>query len=84
MLNVDHLRPVNWDMKAFEHRLVLKPQKKELIKALITIHVSSSASMTSDIIEGKGKGLVILLHGGPGTGKTLTAESVAEIAQRPL
>ena len=26
----------------------------------------------------------MLLHGGPGTGKTLTAESVAEIAEKPL
>lgn len=32
----------------------------------------------------KGEGLLILLHGGPGTGKTLTAESVAEIAEKPL
>lgn len=40
--------------------------------------------MSPDMIEGKGKGLIILLHGGPGTGKTLTAESVAELAERPL
>jgi SpoVK/Ycf46/Vps4 family AAA+-type ATPase len=26
-----------------------------------------------DIIASKGSGLIILLHGGPGTGKTLTA-----------
>lgn len=26
-----------------------------------------------DIIAGKGSGLIMLLHGGPGTGKTLTA-----------
>jgi SpoVK/Ycf46/Vps4 family AAA+-type ATPase len=37
-----------------------------------------------DIIAGKGNGLIMLLHGGPGTGKTLTAESVAEIAEMPL
>ncbi|KAK1853114.1 AAA family ATPase [Colletotrichum chrysophilum] len=36
------------------------------------------------VIEGKGNGLIILLHGGPGTGKTLTAESVAELAKKPL
>lgn len=40
--------------------------------------------MSPDIVEGKGKGVIILLHGGPGTGKTLTAESVAELAEKPL
>ena len=36
------------------------------------------------MIEDKGNGLTILLHGGPGTGKTFTAESVAELAEKPL
>ncbi|KAI1745271.1 hypothetical protein F4680DRAFT_465304 [Xylaria scruposa] len=42
------------------------------------------AEKSTDLITGKGNGLVMLLHGGPGTGKTLTAESAAEIAERPL
>lgn len=37
-----------------------------------------------DLIRGKGRGLVILLHGAPGVGKTSTAESVAIQLQRPL
>ncbi|KAG6354986.1 hypothetical protein INS49_004067 [Diaporthe citri] len=63
-------------------------QKKEweetklLIQAVVTNRVR--ASENTDLITGKGNGLFILLHGGPGTGKTLTAESVAEIARRPL
>ena len=37
-----------------------------------------------DVIEGKGQGLVILLHGPPGVGKTLTAETIALTTGRPL
>ncbi|KAI0109522.1 P-loop containing nucleoside triphosphate hydrolase protein [Nemania sp. FL0031] len=80
-LMLKHVQPVIWNKTAFE-RLVLEFPKKELIKALVHIHMSNSES--ADIIEGKGNGLIFLLHGGPGTGKTLTAESVAELAERPL
>lgn len=38
------------------------------------INVQKSAGTLNDIIAGKGNGLIILLHGSPGTGKTLTAE----------
>ena len=37
-----------------------------------------------DLIKGKGKGLIILLHGVPGVGKTSTAESIAAFTQKPL
>jgi ATP-dependent Lon protease len=36
-----------------------------------------------DLVRGKGKGLVILLHGAPGVGKTTTAEGIAELFQKP-
>jgi ATP-dependent Lon protease len=39
---------------------------------------------STDVIQGKGNGLILLLHGGPGTGKTFTAEGVAEFAEKPL
>ncbi|KAH6725065.1 P-loop containing nucleoside triphosphate hydrolase protein [Leptodontidium sp. MPI-SDFR-AT-0119] len=37
-----------------------------------------------DFVIGKGRGIVILLDGPPGIGKTLTAESVAETIKAPL
>ena len=80
-LYAEYIQPVQWNKLAFD-RLVLNPDKKLLIKAMVQEHVQINTS--ADIIEGKGNGLIILLHGGPGTGKTLTAESVAELAERPL
>jgi AAA+ superfamily predicted ATPase len=36
------------------------------------------------VIQGKGKGLNVVLHGPPGVGKTLTGESIAEHLHCPL
>lgn len=37
-----------------------------------------------DLVRGKGMGLIVLLHGPPGTGKTSTAETIASYTGRPL
>lgn len=88
---VDSIQAVTWNKKAFE-RLVLPSQTKDLVRALVTVRTSQRgvkqglgvAGKRTDITNGKGNGLIMLLHGGPGTGKTLTGESVAEIAEMPL
>lgn len=36
------------------------------------------------MIGGKGGGLIAVLHGRPGVGKTLTAEAVSELLEAPL
>ena len=72
---------VEWYKTAFT-RLVLPSRIKDLIRAMIVNRKVGRQS--SDIFYGKGKGLIMLLHGGPGTGKTLSAESVAEVAEKPL
>ncbi|KAF4943371.1 hypothetical protein FGADI_13469 [Fusarium gaditjirri] len=80
-LEVDLLQEVTWNEEAFD-QLVMDHQTKELVEAVVTNHLDGD--IDTDLIHGKGNGLFILLHGGPGTGKTLTAESVAEIAKKPL
>lgn len=44
----------------------------------------SSPRTQVDLVRGKGQGLIILLHGPPGSGKTSTAETIAAYTQRPL
>ncbi|OQE47389.1 hypothetical protein PENCOP_c001G05768 [Penicillium coprophilum] len=80
-LSVDRISHVEWNKDAFES-LAIDSKSRDLIEALVTNYVEPEYS--ADLIAGKGNGLILLLHGGPGTGKTLTAESVAEIAERPL
>ena len=80
-LDIDKMYPVAWNRKAFDS-LVLDRKTKELITALVSKQISAAKS--TDVVSGKGNGLILLLHGGPGTGKTLTAEGVAEIAEKPL
>ncbi|KAI1302934.1 hypothetical protein F5Y03DRAFT_407401 [Xylaria venustula] len=80
-LRVGFIEDVTWNEEAFK-LLVIDESTKELIQAVVTNQLQ--AEDHTDMIHGKGNGLFILLHGGPGTGKTLTAESVAETAQKPL
>ncbi|KAJ8071199.1 hypothetical protein OCU04_001537 [Sclerotinia nivalis] len=79
---VDVPTNIVWNDSAFQS-LVLPPSQKDLILAIATSQISSS-SRFDDVISGKGKGTILLLSGGPGTGKTLTAESVAETMRVPL
>ena len=80
--------------------LVLPPAHKKMVRALVSHHVRGFHGSTGtvqakkqttdgivssfDLIHGKGRGLVLLLHGVPGVGKTSTAESVATQLKRPL
>jgi len=73
------LSPIAFRDDAYD-LLVLDPDVKAEVRSL----VEQSEDMFSDIISGKGGGAIFLLHGTPGLGKTLTAESVAEILHRPL
>jgi len=77
------VREIEWNAGAFES-LVLPPNQKSIVKALVESHKFHAAKTIDDVVQGKGKGLVAVLHGPPGTGKTLTAEGIAELLKCPL
>lgn len=83
-LNLDNITPITWNSKCFEE-LVLDSGTKKTVQALVSTHSQRNADDGfDDIVKGKGQGLVCVLHGPPGVGKTLTAECVAEYVKRPL
>jgi SpoVK/Ycf46/Vps4 family AAA+-type ATPase len=94
-LDIDSVQDIpsvkDGDQDGFE-RLILPLGHKEIVRALVKTHAVTADSSPFnggsqrefDVVRGKGKGLIILLHGSPGVGKTSTAECVAANAGRPL
>ncbi|EPE06110.1 aaa family atpase [Ophiostoma piceae UAMH 11346] len=70
LIELDRIQPVRWNKLAFR-RLAIPSTTKDVIQALVTKQLSHDKS--TDFISSKGNGLLMLLHGGPGTGKTVTA-----------
>ncbi|KAI1751862.1 hypothetical protein F4782DRAFT_170857 [Xylaria castorea] len=74
------------------NNLVIKKYIKDTVLALVKNHerprgsqaMIQGALSSVDLVQGKGRGLIILLHGEPGVGKTSTAECVAALTGRPL
>ncbi|KAF2101519.1 hypothetical protein NA57DRAFT_34333 [Rhizodiscina lignyota] len=77
------IKEIDWNEGAFES-LVLPTNQKSIVKALVSSHKFHAAETIDDVIQGKGKGLVFVLHGPPGVGKTLTGEGIAEMLRCPL
>lgn len=78
--------------KGFE-QLVIPDSHRNLLLALVNNHpsgpksggdASSQDRLQMDLVKGKGTGLIFLLHGPPGVGKTSTAETIASYTCRPL
>ncbi|KAL6410848.1 AAA family ATPase [Ilyonectria robusta] len=76
-------------------KLVLPDGHREMVQAMVETHTRGSqdskwvhntpkAKVQMDLVQGKGRGCIILLHGVPGVGKTSTAECVAAHTRRPL
>ncbi|KAF2744261.1 hypothetical protein M011DRAFT_480089 [Sporormia fimetaria CBS 119925] len=77
------IRDIEWNSTAFES-LVLPTHIKQNLRGLVSSHRFYAAQTIGDVIEAKGKGLNVVLHGPPGVGKTLTAESIADFLRCPL
>lgn len=79
---IDSIRDITWDDDAFAS-LVAPQDQKDLVLAFAQSQIKSRDGF-DDFIQGKGQGIIMLLAGPPGVGKTLTAESVAETMRAPL
>ncbi|KAF2438970.1 P-loop containing nucleoside triphosphate hydrolase protein [Karstenula rhodostoma CBS 690.94] len=72
--------------------LVMDEKRVNTLKALAKSFISENKfgeisdrePWSADFVKGKGNGLIFLLHGSPGTGKTCTAECIAAFTKRPL
>ncbi|CAG1985039.1 unnamed protein product [Fusarium graminearum] len=78
---VDNIKDIAWKGDAWSS-LILQPEQKSVLEALVMSHEYPSNARNHP--EQKGKGLVVLLHGSPGSGKTMSAEAAAEMAHKPL
>ncbi|RAK98859.1 uncharacterized protein BO80DRAFT_411447 [Aspergillus ibericus CBS 121593] len=80
------------DEKITLDHVQIKPGHRRIIRSTVSSHfakvqrerIRDTILYTPDMIRGKGRGLVILLHGAPGVGKTATAEAVALEFEKPL
>ncbi|GKZ25446.1 hypothetical protein AbraCBS73388_001077 [Aspergillus brasiliensis] len=72
--------------------LIIDPHHERMLRALVESHfrhkdIYEAMNITAtnqDVVQGKGRGLIILLHGVPGVGKTSTAETIASDFGKPL
>lgn len=91
ILALEYLQPVHANTDGWAD-LKLPRGHKPMVQAQIRTHFLRKMSRQNhtsndtdiDIVRGKGLGLIILLHGAPGVGKTSTAECVAESLGKPL
>ncbi|PWY79524.1 P-loop containing nucleoside triphosphate hydrolase protein, partial [Aspergillus sclerotioniger CBS 115572] len=90
-VDVDNLKLIEYAQSKFDS-LVINQKHERMLRALIQSHFSrkeiydltGNRITTQDIVHNKGRGLIILLHGVPGVGKTSTAETFANEFRKPL
>lgn len=74
---VDCIEDVELNSTAFD-RLFMAEDQKMMIYSLVQVHTNQTSDF-DDVIKGKGKGMVFLLHGVTGVGKTLTAGNFGSV-----
>jgi hypothetical protein len=90
-VDIRNLKPVD-DQGIRAPSLIINKNHESMLNALIQSHFRRKElhetlgvyGTNQDIIANKGRGLVILLYGVPGVGKTSTAEKFAHSFKRPL
>ena len=82
LFDVEEVCEIEWNEEAIQ-KLVISESRKKLLLAMANQQKVHELKF-DDVIKGKGRGLVMLLTGNPGTGKTLTAESIADYLHLPL
>lgn len=92
--DIRYLKPIKREKATFD-KLKISIHHKSMIQSLVHEHFQKKEAQEKgrakqleisdqDFIRGKGRGLVMLLHGAPGVGKTATAEAVADVYKKPL
>lgn len=69
---IDSLQDIEWAASAMD-KLILPDAQRRLIRSLVTSHRFPEQARDEAYL--KGKGLIVLLHGSPGSGKTQEAPS---------
>lgn len=83
---IDGVSDIVWKPRPFKSLILPDGEAKDL-KDLVLAFASSQSEksdISDNLLKGRGRNVILLLHGPPGVGKTLTAECVAEAMQVPL